>query len=341
MNIFDSIKQQPIVNKLVNATQNIKPKLLQKLVNYLNETSYKEQNLKRKRDVSDSLITNNDTDSRNDSIIEFDKDSNETIVSTTKIRVSHKANFLHKNEESSKTTEPAEETDNYQVENNLNSTVSNVTENIEVSTNEVATTLISTTSESVETTSEEVKQEIDAESTTISSTTEVTTNYTSTIATTTTTTTTTEYTTTTEKTTIELTTAISKSTTTPESTTSTLVSTEPSTITTTTTVSENTTVETTSPIIKFKVVNYTLINYDNLNTTLNSTSNGSKSYSLRLHIKGYKWKEKFNNVNSSEAQDFLKQKILPLLYKNLNLNKDELNDIKLLRLFKEKRNHNH
>jgi hypothetical protein len=114
---------------------------------------------------------------------------------------------------------------------------------------------------------------------------------------------------------------------------------------------------TTSPDepVKFKLVNYTLIGgSDHSNGTSSSnisspspirpeeranvtTVSGSKSYSLRLHIKGYKWKEKFSNVSSPEAQEFLKQKILPLLYKNLNLSRDELNDIKLLRLFKEKR----
>ena len=81
------------------------------------------------------------------------------------------------------------------------------------------------------------------------------------------------------------------------------------------------------PKIKFKVTNYTLIDAKNSDSL-------EKSYSLRLHIKGYKWNEKFKNVTSVEAQEFMRKKILPLLYKHLNVTQDDLSGIKLLRLFK-------
>ena len=84
--------------------------------------------------------------------------------------------------------------------------------------------------------------------------------------------------------------------------------------------------------IKFEVLNYTVVNA--------SAANDSKSYSLRLHIKGYKWNEKFNNVTSLEAQEFMRKRILPLLYKHLNVSHDELNEVKLLRLFKGGNNGN-
>ena len=61
-----------------------------------------------------------------------------------------------------------------------------------------------------------------------------------------------------------------------------------------------------------------------------------KSYSLRLHIKGYKWNEKFKNVTSKEAQEFMRKKILPLLYQHLNVTQNDLSGVKLLRLFKGK-----
>ena len=81
--------------------------------------------------------------------------------------------------------------------------------------------------------------------------------------------------------------------------------------------------------IKFEVTNYTAIDtgIDNPDT---------KSYSLRLHIKGYQWNDNYQNVNSTEAQEFLKAKIMPLLYKYLNVTKDELNEVKLVRLLKGK-----
>lgn len=65
-----------------------------------------------------------------------------------------------------------------------------------------------------------------------------------------------------------------------------------------------------------------------------ASSAESKTYSLRLHIKGFKWNEKYNDPNSEEAQNFLKSQILPLLFKNLNLKETDLNEIKLIRLFK-------
>jgi len=77
--------------------------------------------------------------------------------------------------------------------------------------------------------------------------------------------------------------------------------------------------------IKFEVKNYTILSNNSLEPN---------SYSLRIRIKGFKWNDKFNNVNSSESQELLKSKILPLLYKSLNLNPSEINEVKLLKLFK-------
>jgi len=77
--------------------------------------------------------------------------------------------------------------------------------------------------------------------------------------------------------------------------------------------------------IKFEVKNYTI---------LSNSSQEPNSYSLRIRIKGFKWNDKFNNVNSTESQELLKSKILPLLYKSLNLNPSEINEVKLLKLFK-------
>jgi hypothetical protein len=94
--------------------------------------------------------------------------------------------------------------------------------------------------------------------------------------------------------------------------------------------------------VKLEIMNYTVLQ----NGTSGGGSSGvdaasssksptdSKTYSLRLHIKGFKWNEKYNDPNSQEAQSFLKAKILPLLFKNLNLKEDDLNEIKLIRLFK-------
>ena len=45
-------------------------------------------------------------------------------------------------------------------------------------------------------------------------------------------------------------------------------------------------------------------------------------------------------MQSLESQNLLKKKILPLLYKNLNLVPDEINEVKLLKLFKGKRSSN-
>jgi len=77
--------------------------------------------------------------------------------------------------------------------------------------------------------------------------------------------------------------------------------------------------------IKFEVKNYTI---------LSNNSFEPNSYSLRIRIKGFKWNDKFNNVSSQESQELLKSKILPLLYKSLNLNPSEINEVKLLKLFK-------
>ena len=90
---------------------------------------------------------------------------------------------------------------------------------------------------------------------------------------------------------------------------------------------------TTTPVfddsnIQFEIKNYTVINH-----------NGSapNSYSLRIRIKGYKWRNQFTDVSSAESQALLKEKILPLLYKNLNLVPDEINEVKLLKLFRGRR----
>ena len=113
------------------------------------------------------------------------------------------------------------------------------------------------------------------------------------------------------------------------------------TVAPTTTMTMTTTTVANEDAVKIKVVNYTLIsNSASKNAAIGKTSGGtgdSKSYSLRLHIKGYKWNEKFSDIGSPESQEFLKKKILPLLYRNLNLTHNEMNDIKLLRLFRGKK----
>lgn len=80
--------------------------------------------------------------------------------------------------------------------------------------------------------------------------------------------------------------------------------------------------------IQFEIKNYTVISH-----------NGSvpNSYSLRIRIKGYKWRNQFQDVTSAESQALLKEKILPLLYKSLNLVPDEINEVKLLKLFRGRR----
>ena len=59
--------------------------------------------------------------------------------------------------------------------------------------------------------------------------------------------------------------------------------------------------------IKFQITNL---------TTLDTNGTDSKSYALRIHLQGYKWNEKFNDVNSSESINFLQEEIKPLLIEN-------------------------
>ena len=77
--------------------------------------------------------------------------------------------------------------------------------------------------------------------------------------------------------------------------------------------------------IQFEIKNITMIS---------NSSSEPNSYSLRIRIKGYKWNNKFTNVSSPESQELLKKKILPLLYKTLKLQPNEVNEVKLLKLFK-------
>jgi hypothetical protein len=202
-----------------------------------------------------------------------------------------------------------------------------------------------TTTESTTTTTESTTTTTTTERTTTSTTTESTTTSTTTESTTTTTestTTSTTSTTTTEE---------STTTTTPVLTTITTTEFIPTTpVEITTTATTTTTISTTTTIvsvpvsielnsirnestelsdaidkIKFEVKNYTI---------LSNNSFEPNSYSLRIRIKGFKWNDKFNNVSSQESQELLKSKILPLLYKSLNLNPSEINEVKLLKLFK-------
>ncbi len=80
--------------------------------------------------------------------------------------------------------------------------------------------------------------------------------------------------------------------------------------------------------IQFEIKNYTVLSH---NASIPNT------YSLRIRIKGYKWNNKYLNVSSAESRRLLQDKILPLLYKNLNLVPDEIKEVKLLKLFKGKR----
>ena len=77
--------------------------------------------------------------------------------------------------------------------------------------------------------------------------------------------------------------------------------------------------------IKFDITNF---------TTLDSNGTDSRSYALRIHLQGFKWNDKFNDVNSSEAVNFLQGHIIPLLIERLNLSSDDLHDVRLIKLFK-------
>ena len=77
--------------------------------------------------------------------------------------------------------------------------------------------------------------------------------------------------------------------------------------------------------IKFEIKNF---------TTIDSNATESKSYALRIHLQGYKWNDKYSDVNSSESINFLQEEIIPLLIENLNLSSDELHGVRLMKLFK-------
>jgi hypothetical protein len=77
--------------------------------------------------------------------------------------------------------------------------------------------------------------------------------------------------------------------------------------------------------IKFEITNF---------TNLDTNTADSKSYALRIHLKGFQWNEKYNDVNSSESINFLQGEIIPLLMENLNLSSDELHGVRLMKLFK-------
>ncbi len=80
--------------------------------------------------------------------------------------------------------------------------------------------------------------------------------------------------------------------------------------------------------IQFEIKNYTI---------LSDNSSLPNTYSLRIRIKGYKWNNEYLNTSSLESRLLLQEKILPLLYKNLNLAPEEIKEVKLLKLFKGKR----
>lgn len=96
----------------------------------------------------------------------------------------------------------------------------------------------------------------------------------------------------------------------------------------TTTVNNTTSLDLQTSNIQFEIKNYTVLSH---NASIPNT------YSLRIRIKGYKWNNKYLNVTSQESRRLLQEKILPLLYKNLNLVPDEIKEVKLLKLFKGKR----
>ena len=225
------------------------------------------------------------------------------------------------------------------------STTPSTTTEITPTTTESTTTTTTTESTTTSTTTESTTTTTTTESTTTSTTTESTTTSTTTESTTTTTestTTSTTSTTTTEESTTTTTPVLTTITTTEFIPTTTV---EITTTATTTTTTSTTTTIVSVPVstelnsirnestelsdaidkIKFEVKNYTI---------LSNNSFEPNSYSLRIRIKGFKWNDKFNNVSSQESQELLKSKILPLLYKSLNLNPSEINEVKLLKLFK-------
>ncbi len=212
-------------------------------------------------------------------------------------------------------------------------TTAESTTTIESTTPSTTTEITTTTTESTTTTTESTTTTT-SESTTTSTTTESTT----TTTTESTTTTSTTSTTTTEESTTTTTPVLTTITTTEFIPTTTVEITTTATTPTTTTIvsvpvstelnsvrNESTELSDAIDKIKFEVKNYTI---------LSNNSFEPNSYSLRIRIKGFKWNDKFNNVSSQESQELLKSKILPLLYKSLNLNPSEINEVKLLKLFK-------
>jgi hypothetical protein len=122
------------------------------------------------------------------------------------------------------------------------------------------------------------------------------------------------------------TTTVDDPTTTTTTTTTTTSTTATTTTETTTTTTESNNVSIDNPNkVKFDITNFAPVD---TNTT------DTKSYSLRLHIQGFKWNERYNDVNSSESLDFLQAEIIPLLTQRLNLSVEDLHDIRLIKLFK-------
>jgi len=211
----------------------------------------------------------------------------------------------------------------------------------EESTTEASTTTTtsttSSTASSTTTISSSTSIPSTSSSTTIATTTTPVTSSTTTTTASSSTTTTSTTTSSSTTSTISSTTTVSSSSTSAPSTSSVVVDTTKKVISQNSTDAPfvtNTSITIDDENVKFEITNYTINNEKPTPVENSSSADQTKSYSLRLHIKGYKWNEKYQNVNSTESQDFMKKKILPLLFKYLNVTKDELNEVKLLRLFK-------
>lgn len=113
----ETIKSQPFVKSLVNATQNLKPKLLQGLVNYLNHTtstiSPSSLLLKRKRQVQEEIFTNETVE-------------NEMSNNSTGETLNHKFDFLFKT--GPKNSSSSSITDEYLIDFSSSSNRTNQTE---------------------------------------------------------------------------------------------------------------------------------------------------------------------------------------------------------------------
>ena len=119
------------------------------------------------------------------------------------------------------------------------------------------------------------------------------------------------------------------------------------------TLTSSTTIETelNSTIPKFEIFSSTTSSFSDNFTTLGITKENvtneekliikekheAKNFSIRIHLKGYKWKKEFSDSNSNESQEFLRNILIPLLIKQWNINDTDNLEFKLLKLFQEKK----